>query len=208
MIKNNIIVRLETVEDWNEVENLTREAFWNKYCPGCSEHYVLHLFRSRPDFVKELDFVIEAEGRIVAHIMYCNSEIKCEDGRIIPIMTFGPLSVLPDCQGKGYGSKLIRITMEKALALGCGAIAITGNPDYYNRFGFVSGHSMDIHYAAVPYEDEAPFFMIKELKPGYLTGIKGTFQDPKGYLVNDVDVEAFDMKFSPKEKKKLPGQLV
>jgi len=208
MLKNNCIVRLEMKEDWEEVENLTREAFWNKYRPGCSEHYVLHQFRSRPDFVKELDYVIEEDGRIVAHIMYCNSEIMCENGRIIQIMTFGPVSVLPKCQGKGYGSKLIRFTMEKALELGCGAIAITGNPDYYHRFGFVSGYSMHIYYAAVPRDEEAPFFMVKELQSGYLSGITGTFQDPDGYMIEDVDVENFDVNFSPKEKMKLPGQLV
>lgn len=208
MIKNNCTVRLEMKEDWKEVENLTREAFWNKYRPGCSEHYVLHQFRNRPDFVNELDYVIEEDGGIVAHIMYCKSEIVCDNGRIIPIMTFGPVSVLPEYQGKGYGSKLIRFTMEEALELGCGAIAITGNPDYYQRFGFVSGHSMHIYYAAVPRDEKAPFFMVKELQSGYLTGITGAFQDPEGYMVEDADVDEFDVNFSPKEKKKLPGQLV
>lgn len=207
-MKNNCTVRLETKKDWKEVENLTREVFWNKYRPGCTEHYVLHNFRNLPDFVKELDYVIEEAGRIVAHIMYCKSEIMCGNGCIVPIMTFGPVSVLPECQGRGYGGKLIRFTMEKALELGCGAIAITGNADYYQQFGFVSGHSMHIYYAAVPKDDEAPFFMVKELQPGYLTGITGTFQDPDGYIVEDADVEEFDKDFSPKEKKKLAGQLV
>ena len=208
MINNNCIVRLEMVKDWNEVEHLTREAFWNKYRPGCSEHYVLHQFRSRPDFVKELDWVIEENGRIVAHIMYCKSEIICDNGQIIPIMTFGPISVLPEYQGKGYGSHLISLTMEKALELGCGAIAITGNPDYYQRFGFVSGHSAHINYDAVPQDEEASFFMVKELQSGFLSGITGTFQDPDGYMVEEVDVDEFDANFSPKEKLKLPGQLV
>ncbi|OPX83651.1 MAG: hypothetical protein A4E53_04486 [Pelotomaculum sp. PtaB.Bin104] len=139
--------------------------------------------------------------------MYCKFKITCDDGRIISIMTFGPISVLPECQGEGYGSKLIRFTMEKALELDCGAIAITGNPDYYHRFGFVSGHSMHIYYAAAPRDEEAPFFMVKELQSGYLAGITGTFQDPEGYMIEDADVEKFDVNFSPKEKKKLPGQL-
>ncbi|UNC93856.1 N-acetyltransferase [Candidatus Contubernalis alkalaceticus] len=206
-MNNNYTVRLEMKKDWNEVENLTREAFWNKYCPGCSEHFILHQFRNRPDFVKELDYVIEKNDRIVAHIMYCKSEIVHDNGQIIPIMTFGPVSVLPECQGKGYGSELIRFTMGKALELGCGAIVITGNPDYYHRFGFVSGHSMQIYYAAVPRDEEAPFFMVKELQSGYLSGVTGIFQDPDGYMVEDTDVEKFDVNFSPKEKKKLPGQL-
>lgn len=49
--------------------------------------------------------------------------------------------------------------------------------------------------------------MVKELQSGYLTGIKGTYQEPDGYMVEDADVDEFDVYFSPKEKKKLPGQL-
>ncbi len=207
MIKNNGAIRLEMEKDWQEVENLTREAFWNKYRPGCSEHYILHQFRNSPDFVQELDYLIEADGRIVAHIMYCKSEIKCDQGQVVPIMTFGPVSVLPEYQGQGYGSALIRFTLEKALQLGCGAIAITGSPAYYQRFGFVSGHSLQIYYAAVPRDEEAPFFMLKELQPGFLTGITGAFQDPDGYLVADADVDEFDLNFSTKVKQKLPGQF-
>lgn len=39
-------MRLEEPKDCREVENLTREAFWNKYRPGCMEHYVLHQYRT------------------------------------------------------------------------------------------------------------------------------------------------------------------
>ncbi len=207
MLFNPFAIRPETEADWREVETLTREAFWNKYSPGCSEHYVLHRFRIRPDFVKELNYVIEAHGRIVAHIMYSHSEIVCEDGRVLPTMTFGPVSVLPEFQGNGYGSELIRFTMEKAAALGCGALVITGSPEYYTRFGFVSGHLNHIYYAAVPRNDAAPFFLVKELIPGFLSGVSGTFQDPAGYQVDDAEVDVFDAGFPPKEKLKLPGQL-
>ena len=54
-----IIIRNETPADYRAVENLTRESFWNVYRPGCTEHYVLHCYRSAPDFVPELDFVME-----------------------------------------------------------------------------------------------------------------------------------------------------
>ena len=67
---NSMMIRQEEPKDYREVENLTWEAFWNKYRPGCFEHYVLHRYRDRPEFVKELDCVIEEEGKIVAHIMY------------------------------------------------------------------------------------------------------------------------------------------
>lgn len=195
------MVRLETERDWKEVENLTREAFWNKYRPGCSEHYILHQFRHRPDFVKALDYLIEVDGKIVAHIMYCRSEIAADNGQIVPVMTFGPVSVLPEYQGRGYGSKLIRFTLEKARELGCGAVAITGSPDYYHRFGFVSGHSLHIDYAAASRDEEAPFFMVKELQTNYLSGITGVFREPDGYRVEYAEVEAFDVGFPPKEKR-------
>ena len=55
-------IRTETPADYRAVETLTREAFWNVYRPGCLEHYVLNQFRGQPDFVPELDLVMEAEG--------------------------------------------------------------------------------------------------------------------------------------------------
>ena len=47
-MKNNDIIRLEKSDDHREVENLTREAFWNVYRPGCTEHYILHMLRQAP----------------------------------------------------------------------------------------------------------------------------------------------------------------
>ena len=60
-------IRLEQPNDWREVENLTREAFWNVYRPGCTEHYVLNQYRNNPDFIHELDLVMEENGRIIGH---------------------------------------------------------------------------------------------------------------------------------------------
>ena len=56
---NDIVIRFEKKEDYRTVENLVRESFWNVYRPECSEHYVLHLLRDDPAFVKELDFCLE-----------------------------------------------------------------------------------------------------------------------------------------------------
>ena len=205
---DNMTIRLEEPKDYRKVEELTREAFWNKYRPGCMEHYVLHRYRGRPEFVKELDYVMEEEGRLVAHIMYSRAQITADDGRIIPIMVFGPVSVLPEKQGGGRGGRLIRYTLELAEKMGCGAVAITGDLDYYHRFGFVSGSKLGVWYDGIPRGEEAPFFMVKELKEGFLKGVTGVYRDPEGYFVEDADVEAFDAGFPPKEKKKLPGQLV
>jgi len=203
----SVIIRLEEPKDYREVEHLTREAFWNKYRPGCMEHYVLHCYRSRPEFVKELDYVVEEAGKIVAHIMYSYAQITGDDGRTVPILIFGPVSVLPEEQGKSYGSRLIRHTLDLAEKMGCGAVAITGDPGYYHRFGFFSGSRLGIYYDGVPRSEEAPFFMVKELKEGFLRDITGVYRDPEGYCVEDAAVDAFDADFPTKEKKKLPGQL-
>lgn len=205
---NEPIIRTETPADYRAVEQLTREAFWNVYRPGCMEHYVLHRFRSLPDFVPELSLVAELDGRLAAHIMYSRAQITCDDGRVLPILVFGPVSVAPEFQRRGIGSRLIRESLDRAKALGCGAVAITGSPDYYGRFGFVPGQSLGVFYDGFPRTEPTPFFLVKELQPGWLDGVTGTYADPPGYLVSDEEVDAFDAGFPPKEKKKLPGQLV
>ena len=104
---NTYIIRREVQEDYRETENLVREAFWNVYRPGCSEHYVLHTFRSRTEFVPELDLVMEKDGKIIGQIMYVRAAIESDAGRNIPIMTLGPIGILPAYQRQGYGKALL-----------------------------------------------------------------------------------------------------
>lgn len=206
-MKNDYCIRLEAKADYREVENLTREAFWNVYRPGCTEHYVLHQFRDREDFVPELDLVMEKDGKIIGHVMYVRSAIKADDGRTIPIMTFGPISIAPEYKRQGYGMILLQCSMDKARELGAGALAITGNIDFYGKSGFVVASTKGVHYFAEPRSAEVPYFLIKELEPGFLNGITGEYQDPEGYFVDDAEAEAFDVQFPPKEKLKLPDQM-
>lgn len=200
----NIIIRNETPADYRTVENLTREAFWNVYRPGCLEHYVLHTFRTDPAFVPELDLVMEKDGEIMGHVMYVRSAIKTDDGRTIPIMTFGPISIAPQFKRQGYGKVLLEYSMEKAKEMGAGALAITGNIDFYGKSGFVVSKNRGVRYEGDP---DADYFLITELEPGFLNGITGTYKDPDGYFVDENGAEAFDAAFPPKEKLKLPGQL-
>ncbi|MCI8293422.1 MAG: N-acetyltransferase [Hespellia sp.] len=188
MSKNDYVIRLEREEDYREVENLTREAFWNVYRPGCTEHYVLHCYRDRKDFIPELDLVMEKDHQIIGHVMYVHSEILMSD-RILPIMTFGPISILPQYQRQGYGKVLLDDSMERAKSLGCGAIAICGNIAFYGKSGFVLAKEKGINYAEDP---EADYFLIKELVPGFLEGVTGEFKDPSGYFVAEENREAFE----------------
>ena len=204
-------IRLETPEYYREVENLTREAFWNVYAPGCVEHYVLNQYRSNPDFIPELDFVMEVDGKIIGHVMFSKAEIAKVDGTTLPAWTFGPISIHPDYKRKGYGLKLLRYALDKARKMGIGVICMEGNIDFYKHAGFVVASTLHIHYHAEPKEAEVPYFLAQELIPGYLNGIEGTYHTPKGYYVAFENKDAFDAyeaTFPKKEKKQHEGQLV
>lgn len=207
MNKNDYTIRLETPADYKEAENVAREAFWNVYRPGCLEHFVLHQFRSRPEFVKELAFVMEKDGRMIGQTMFVRTAIHADDGREIPIMTFGPIGILPEFQRSGYGKALLDYSMEEARKLGAGALCMEGNIDFYGKSGFVVASTRGIHYHAEPRENEVPYFLLKELEEGYLEGITGVYETPEGYFVDEDEAEAFDAQFPAKQKEKLPGQL-
>ena len=203
-------IRLEQPQDYREVENLTREAFWNVYRPGCTEHYVLNRFRDNPDFIPELDLVMEEDGRIIGHVMFSKAQIVKKDGTTLPSWTFGPISIHPDYKRKGYGLKLLQYALEKAREMGIGVLCMEGNIDFYKHAGFVLASSLNIHYHAEPEDAVVPYFLAQELIPGYLHGIEGTYAPPMGYFVADMDPEAFEVyeaTFPPKEKTLQPGQL-
>ena len=209
-MNKNYIIRLERESDYAVVENLTREAFWNVYQPGCTEHYVLHRYRSNPDFIPELDFVMESGGVIMGHVMFSKASIVSDDGRTVPIVTFGPISIAPDFKRQGYGTALLRFALEKAREMGFGAVFMEGNIGFYRHAGFVLSSDLKIHYHAEPRESVVPYFLGRELKEGYLAGIEGTYHTPEGYYVamNEPDAFAeYEQSFPYREKLVLPGQL-
>lgn len=207
MDQDHLVIRLETESDYRNTENLVREAFWNVYRPGCTEHYVLHTFRKRPEFVPELDFVMEKDGKLIGQVMYVRTSIQKDDGGELPIMTLGPIGIHPDYKRQGYGKALLDYSMEKAAAMGAGALCFEGNIDFYGKSGFVVASTMGVHYYEEPRDAVVPYFLCRELQKGYLSGISGIYRTPQGYFVDDKEAEAFDKSFPAKEKLKLPGQL-
>lgn len=207
MNTNDYMIRLEKKEDYSEVENLVREAFWNVYRLGCSEHLVIHVLRDDPAFVKELDFVMEQDGRLIGQNMFMETTIEADDARVIPVLTMGPICITPELKRKGYGKKLLDYSLEKAAALGYGAVLFEGNIGFYGKSGFDYAGKFGIRYHDLPEDADSSFFLCKELTPGYLSGVTGVYQTPQGYYVSDEDVEEFDKDFPAKEKLKLPGQI-
>jgi predicted N-acetyltransferase YhbS len=195
--KLNVTLRNESPADYKTVENLTREAFWNMYMSGCDEHFVLHNLRSSPDYIKELDFVAELDGKIIGNIVYAKASIQ-DDATKCDIIGFGPISVLPEYQNKGIGSQLITHTVKLAKDNGYKAIVILGDPAYYSRFGFKPGKDYNI---SMPNGSFLDALQVLELYPNALQGVKGRFIESTVY--EDIDanaVEVFDKQFSHKEK--------
>ena len=201
------IIRHEETKDYREVEELIRESFWNVYRPGCSEHYVIHVLRDDPAFVKELDFVMEQDSRLIGQNMFMKTVIEAADDRVIPVLTMGPICITPELKRHGYGKALLDYCLEKAAELGFGAILFEGNIGFYGKCGFDYASKFGIRYHDLPEGADSSFFLCRELIPGYLDGITGVYQTPKGYYVSDADVEEYDKDFPQKEKLKLPGQI-
>ena len=183
-----MIIRHETPEDYRAAELLTRDAFWNVYRPGCTEHYVLHRYRENPDFIPELDFVLEENGRLIGHVMFSKAELVLDDGTRKPSWTFGPIGIHPAFKRKGYGLKLLNFALDKAREMGVGFLCMEGNIAFYKHAGFRLASEYNIRYHGMPPGEEVPFFLAQELIPGWLqaNGIEeATYCPPEGYFVAD-----------------------
>lgn len=200
-----IVLRREQPQDYRSAESLAREAFWNRYEPGCCEHYLLHIMRDADSFIHELDTVAVADGKIVGHIVYTRASVIDDHGNSHEVISFGPISVLPEFQGKGIGSVLIESTKATAAELGYKAIFIYGDPDYYGRFGFKPAEAYGIGTADNMY---APALQVLELVPGALSNLTGRFFEDPIFHVDPTAAEAFDKSYSPRElRDDLPSQL-
>ncbi len=190
-------IRIETPSDHRENENLIREAFWDVYNPGCDEHLVMHKLRSSDCFLPTLTFVAEEDGKLIGSIAYAK---LMHNGRMSDTMIgFGPLAVLPAYQKTGIGKALIEYSLQKAREMGFCAVLITGDPDYYSRFGFVPASDCDLHLKGVDPTEKAPYFMALELAQGALADANGIIDfAPEYYDV--ADIAEFDKHFPPKKK--------
>ena len=192
-----VLIRNEREEDTRAVEEVTREAFWNLYVPGCSEHYIAHTLRQHQDFIRELDYVAIVNGRIVGNIIYTRASLASEEGKSLEIASFGPLSVHPEFQRLGIGSRLIRHSLPAAQRLGFGVVAIYGDPHNYCKHGFRNGKDLGISDGNGDYPHG---LLALELAPGVLAGQHWRLQISPAYECGESEVEAFDSGFPPKEK--------
>jgi predicted N-acetyltransferase YhbS len=199
----SIEIREERDDDYQETENVTREAFWDIYKPGCDEHLVLHQIRQSKAFIPELDYIASDNGKIVGNVVYTKAVVK-NDHNESEVLCMGPLCVLPSYQGRGIGSLLLQTTLEKAKSSGYRAVVIFGNPDYYGKFGFSKAESYGIKTA---HGENLDAFMVVELFNGGLDGINGRFCEDKAFEIKEEELEKYDSRFPYKEKHVREGQF-
>lgn len=197
-MRKTVVIRNEVEADYRQVEEITRKAFWNLYAPGCVEHYLVHVQRKHRDFLPELDLVIELNGQVIGSIMYTKTTLIDESGEEKGILTFGPVSILPEYQRRGYGKKIIAHSFQRAVELGYDVIVIFGNPSHYVYHGFKSCKKYNVCLARGTYPAA---MMVKELKPGVLDGRKWVYRQSPVYEIDEREARRFDEKFDKLERK-------
>ena len=156
-------IRLEQPKDYREVENLTREAFWNVYAPGCVEHFVLHQYRNNPDFIPELDFVMEEDGKIVGSGMinriqndfYASVQWRYSvpDEQVCVLHTMG---ISPSEFGKGHAGAFLDFYEAYAVQHGCTELRIDTNVNnhvargMYRRRGYEEVGAVPTVFNGIP----------------------------------------------------------
>lgn len=198
-----MIIRNEEERDYPVVEELTRKAFWNLHGPGCDEHYLVHRMRSHPDFIPELDFVIEREGRVVGNIMYTRGKLRNDRAEEREVLTFGPLSVEPEFQRLGLGKRLIGHSVERATELGYDFIVIFGNPGNYVGSGFMSSIRFRIYVGDRVYPTA---MLARRIGENRLGGEEWEFIESDVYRIDQKEAEIYDRGFEQWERKKISSQ--
>lgn len=193
-----MLIRNETEKDFQSVEMMTRNAFYNIYVPGCYEHYLVHIMRSHKDFIKELDFVIEENGEIIGNIMYTKATLKDENGNLKDILTFGPVCVKNEYQRKGYGKALIEHSFTKAKELGYDTIVIFGDPANYVSRGFKCAKRYNVCLEGDIFPTA---MMVKTFTNDALDGRKWYYYQSPCMDIDVNEAEKFDQSLEPLEKK-------
>lgn len=193
----NITIRPERPEEFAITENLTREAFYNVYGPGCDEHYLMHVLHGSEVLIPELNLVAEIEGQIVGNAVCTRARIVGDAQEWTDMLCLGPIGVLPGFQRKGVGGAMIREMARRAGKMGLRAILLYGNPEYYTMKGFAPAEAYGI---CTPDEMYADALHAMELYPGALDGVKGRYFEDSIFEIDGKAAAAFEASFPPKEK--------
>lgn len=165
-----INIRKENENDYKLSELVVEKAFENAQHSDHKEHLLVAKLRKSPVFVPELSLVAELDDKIIGHIMLTKLQIENKESKY-DSLALAPVSVLPEYQGKGVGSQLIRESLTMAKEMGFKSVIVLGHDQYYPRFGFKRASLWGIK---APFEVPDEAFMALELEARSLDGITGT----------------------------------
>jgi putative acetyltransferase len=153
-----MIIRSETQNDIEAIEQITRAAFSGKPYSDQTEYLIVNRLRTAGEL--RLSLVAEADGRVVGHVAFSSVTINGEDKDWYGL---GPISVLPELQKQGIGSQLIKNSLSLIREMGAKGCVLEGSPAYYNRFGFKSypqlfyeGAPSPEYFMAIAFNEEIP----------------------------------------------------
>ena len=153
-----VLVRSEKSTDIQAIEQVTIAAFKGRWYSDQTEHLVIN--RLRGAGAMSVSLVAEVDGKIVGHIAFSVVTINREDKGWYGL---GPVSVSPEVQKQGVGSKLIREGLSQIKEKGAQGCVLEGDPDYYQRFGFKNhtnlvyeGTPDPKYFMALPFYDTVP----------------------------------------------------
>jgi putative acetyltransferase len=129
-------IRVATDADWAAVLDVHRRAFRQE-----DEARLADELRAGDAFVPELSFVAILDGAVAGHVMNTWVGLEGSERRLLQL---SPIGVLPELQGRGIGSALVRASLDGARARGEPVLLLEGNPAYYGRFGFVRADELGL----------------------------------------------------------------
>ena len=172
-----MIIRQESKNDHKEVFNVIERAFKDAEFADNTEQYLVERLRASDAFIPELSLVAEIESKIVGHILL--TKLKIKNGQYeFDSLALAPVSVLPEFQGKGIGSRLILEAHKKATELGFKSVVVLGHETYYPKFGYKQADHFDIK---LPFDVPKENCMVIELVENGLKGVKGMVVYPNEF---------------------------
>ena len=123
-----IHIRKEQKKDFKAIREVNDKAFEQP-----EEGIVVEKIRNRNSNI--LSLVAEVEGKVIGHILFSPAVIEMKD-KTWDGMGLAPMSVLPEYQNKGIGTKLVDAGMKEIRNRDCPFVIVLGHPNYYPRFGF------------------------------------------------------------------------
>jgi len=157
-----ITIRLEEIEDQKGIRRVNELAFGQ-----AMEADLVDALRTNAH--PHISLVAIVEEGIVGHIFFSPVSIESESGTFTA-MGLAPMSVLPEFQNQGVGSRLVDEGLKKCRELGHSVVVVLGHPNYYPRFGFIPAHLKGL---CSEYDVPDDTFMVLELRENALAGRRG-----------------------------------